>query len=331
MTTTFWDCISSVITLTLLLVVLLAELTPLLLLPLCIGYLCYAIPAWPLRGGSPLPKPLRRELLKFTAWGSVNILTAAGLLQLSLIIGGNYDSQEAIGHYAAALTIATPASMLSSAMLVALSPSVARMFSAGDMTGMRTQLDAIMRTMVLVFLPVFGVGILWAEPLVMVLYGARYEEFVGAVPLLIVLFFAVSTTSFNAANSRLNGGETWGVRALATCNATGMVLGITAMVWWGPELGMMAAAIGYLIGCVISSTVPLIIVWVHDRMHWAGVMARIIGGYVLTFAGLRVTQHYDSLWVTAAVTLGFILIWCLISWRDLIPRLRMVTRRFTSS
>lgn len=328
-TTTFWDCISSFITLTLLLVVLLAELNPLLLLPLCLGYLIYAIPAWPRRGGSKLSKPLKRELLKFTAWGSINILTAAGLLQLSLIIGGNYDSQEAIGHYAAALTIATPASMLSSAMIVALSPSVARMFSAGDMAGMKTQLDAIMRTMVLVFLPIFGVGILWAEPLVMVLYGARYEEFEGAIPLLIVLFFAVSTTSFNAANSRLNGGEHWGVRTLALCNATGMALGIITMVWWGPELGMMAAAIGYLIGCIISSMVPLIIVWVHDRMPWAGVMLRILTGYALALLCLWLTYRYDSLLVTIGASVAFLLVWCAMSWRDLAPRLRMVTGRFS--
>lgn len=293
------------------------------------GYLIYAIPAWPRRGGSKLSKPLKRELLKFTAWGSINILTAAGLLQLSLIIGGNYDSQEAIGHYAAALTIATPASMLSSAMIVALSPSVARMFSAGDMAGMKTQLDAIMRTMVLVFLPIFGVGILWAEPLVMVLYGARYEEFEGAIPLLIVLFFAVSTTSFNAANSRLNGGEHWGVRTLALCNATGMALGIITMVWWGPELGMMAAAIGYLIGCIISSMVPLIIVWVHDRMPWAGVMLRILTGYALALLCLWLTYRYDSLLVTIGASVAFLLVWCAMSWRDLAPRLRMVTGRFS--
>ncbi len=92
---------------------------------------------------------------------------------------------------------------------------------------------------------------------------------------------------------------------------------------------MMAAAIGYLIGCIISSTVPLIIVWVHDRMPWTGVMIRILTGYALTLLCLWLTYRYDSLLVTIGVTLAFLLIWCAMSWRDLAPRLRMVTGRFS--
>ena len=188
--TALWDCISSFITLTLLLLVLLGDFSPLLLLPLCIGYLSYALPAWPVRRGTPLPRALKSEILRFTAWGSINIVTASGLLQLSMMLGQYFDDDVALGQYSAAVTIATPASMLSSSMLVALSPAIARMFTAGDHRGMKTQLDAIMRTMVLVFLPVFGIGILWSGLIINTLYRARAEEFAGAVPLLIVLFFA---------------------------------------------------------------------------------------------------------------------------------------------
>lgn len=328
-TTALWDCISSFITLTLLLLVLLGGFSPLLLLPLCIGYLCYAVPGWPVRGGTPLPRALRSEILRFTGWASINIVTAAGLLQLSMMLGQHFDDDAALGRYSAAVTIATPASMLSSSMLVALSPAMARMFTAGDHRGMKTQLDSIMRTMVLVFLPVFGVGILWAEPLIHTLYRARAAEFAGAVPMLIVLFFAVSATSFNAANSRLNGGEQWGVRALATCNATGLLLGIGVILWLGPALGMMAAAYGYLVGCFVSSVGPMVIVWVHDRMPWTGVLVRIVLGYALILGGLWITVHFSAPWVTVVATLALCVVWALISWRDLAPRLRMVASRLS--
>ena len=244
-----------------------------------------------------------------------------------MMLGKHYDTPAAVGQYSAAVSIATPASMLSSSMLVALAPAVARMFTAGDMAGMKRQLDSILRVMVLMFLPVFGVGILWAPYVIHVLYNARAEEFTGAVPLLIVLFFAVSATSFNASNSRLNGGESWGVRALAACNALGLILGVATVLWWGPRLGVMAAAMGYLVGCLISAVGPLIIVWVHDRMKWSGLMLRVVLGYVLILAGLWLVFTHQGVLVTVLATVGFLALWCAISWRDLAPRVAMVRRR----
>ena len=320
-TTAVWDCISSGVTLTLLLLVLLGGFTPLLLLPLSLGYLIYAIPGWPRTSGGPLPRPLKREINTFTVWAAINILTASGLLQLSMIMGKHYDTASAVGQYSAAVSIATPASMLSSSMLVALSPAVARMFTAGDLPGMRRQLDSILRIMVLVFLPVFGVGILWAEPIIHLLYNARAEEFTQAAPLLIVLFFAVSATSFNASNSRLNGGENWGVRALAAGNAVGLLLGVGTILWWGPELGVMAAALGYLVGCLVSSLGPLVIVWIHDRMAWTGLMLRVAAGYVLVLTGVWFVTTHPGIGSNVLATLVFLTAWFAISWQDVVPRL----------
>ncbi|RLY91715.1 lipopolysaccharide biosynthesis protein [Kocuria tytonicola] len=330
-TTAAWDCISSGVTLTLLLVVLLGGLTPLLLVPLSLGYLLYAIPGWPRGAGGPLPKTLRRKINVFTGWAAVNILAASGLLQLSMIIGKHYDTPAAVGQYSAAVSIATPASMLSSSMLVALAPAVARMFTAGDHQGMRRQLDAILRVMVLVFLPVFGVGVLWAEPIIHLLYNARADEFTQAAPLLVVLFFAVSATSFNASNSRLNGGESWGVRALAACNAVGLLLGVTTIVCWGPRLGIMSAALGYLVGCLVSSLGPLVIVWVHDRMSWGGLILRISAGYALVLGGLWWVAADPGITTTILATAAFLAAWCLISWRDLVPHVTALGHRLRRS
>ena len=103
-------------------------------------------------------------------------------------------------------------SMLSASMLTALSPSIARMYGAGDREGFRAQVDRIMRIMVAVFLPVFAVGIFWADALMLLVYGADYA---AGGSLLVLLFAAVSCTSFNAATSRLSGTVAWGVKVLA--------------------------------------------------------------------------------------------------------------------
>ncbi|MFI7484034.1 lipopolysaccharide biosynthesis protein [Kocuria sp. M1R5S2] len=323
-TTTAWDTISSFLTLTLLLLVLLAGWHWVLLLPLITGYAVYALPSWPRRSGSRLSPAQRREILVFTAWGSAHIVAASGLMQLSLVIGDGFDTKAAVGLYASAVALATPASMLSGAMITALSPSVARMFAAGDTAGLTRAVDGILRTMVTVFLPVFGVGILWAEP-VLLIFG---EEYRAAEPLLVLLFFAVSATSFNAANARLNGTERWGIKVLAAANGCGLLLGVTTMLLLGPRLGIAASALGYLVGSLVSAVLPLLVVWRLDRMRWGGLLLRITAGYTMVLGGLLLLGPGFRVLPTLGVTAVFLVVWAALSARDLRPVAGAVAGRF---
>ncbi|MFI7583652.1 lipopolysaccharide biosynthesis protein [Kocuria sp. M1N1S27] len=323
-TTAAWDCISSFVTLSLLLLVLLAGWHWVLLLPLITGYAVFALPAWRRRSGARLDPGVRREILVFTVWGSAHLLAASGLLHLSVVIGRTYDSEEALGLYAAAVSLATPASMLSGAMMTALSPSVARMFAAGHTRELSRQVDTILRTMVTVFLPVFGVGILWAEPVLRVIYG---RDFMAAEPLLVLLFFAVSATSFNAANARLNGTEAWGIKVLAASNGVGLVLGIATILLLGPEHGILASAVGYLVGSLVSALLPMLFVWRLDRLRWGGVLLRILAGYAMVLGGWVLLGDEFRLLPAVGVTAVFLSVWLLLSARDLRPVSRAVAAR----
>ncbi|MGX5357966.1 lipopolysaccharide biosynthesis protein [Kocuria sp. KH4] len=325
-TTTAWDTISSFLTLTLLLLVLLAGWHWVLLLPLITGYTVYALPAWPRRSGARLDPAQRREILLFTAWGSAHLVAASGLMQLSLVIGDGFATKPEVGLYAAAVSLATPASMLSGAMLTALSPSVARMYAAGDTAGLTRQVDTILRTMVTVFLPVFGVGALWAEPVLRLVYFAE-PEFVDAEPLLVLLFLAVSATSFNAANARLNGTEPWGIKVLAAANGLGLAAGVGTMVVLGPELGITASAVGYLVGALVSAVLPLLVVWRLDRMRWGGILLRIGVGYGLVLAALQILGPGFRVLPALGVTAVFLAVWAGLSARDLRPMVRAVAGR----
>ena len=309
-TTAAWDTVSSFLTIT-------------LLLPLILGYSVYALPSWPRRTAARLDPARRREILVFTAWGSAHLVAASGLLQLSMVLGDRFATKAEVGVYATALALATPASMLSGAMLTALSPSVARMFSARDTAGLTRQVDAILRTMVTVFLPVFGVGILWAEPLLLV-FGPEYRE---AEPLLVILFFAVSVTSFNAANARLNGTEPWGIKVLALANGLGLALGVGTVLLLGPQLGITASALGYLVGSLVSAVPPLLVVWRLDRMRWGGVLLRVVAGYALVLGGLQVLGPGFRLLPALGVTAVFLAVWAGLSARDLRPVLRTAAGR----
>lgn len=323
-TTALWDCISSFTTLSLLLLVLLAGWHWVLLLPLITGYTVFALPAWRRRSRARLAPGRRREILVFTAWGSAHLLAASGLLHLSVVIGRTYDSEEALGLYAAAVSLATPASMLSGAMMTALSPSVARMFAAGHTDELSRQVDAILRTMVTVFLPVFGVGILWAGPVLHVVYGPEWQ---AAEPLLVLLFFAVSATSFNAANARLNGTESWGIKVLAASNGVGLAVGIATILVLGPELGIRASAVGYLVGSLLSALLPLLFVWRLDRLRWGGVLLRILAGYAMVLAGLALLGAEFRVLPALGVTAAFLSIWLLLCARDVRPLLGPLAAR----
>lgn len=323
-TTTAWDALSSFVSLTSLTLVLLAGWTPWLLAPLILGYLLYSLPAWPRRSGTVPPPELRREMLVFTAWTSVHLLTSTGLLQLSVIIGRTIDSTGAHGLYVAAVALATPASMLSASMLTALSPSIARMYGAGDREGFRAQVDRIMRIMVAVFLPVFAVGIFWADALMLLVYGADYA---AGGSLLVLLFAAVSCTSFNAATSRLSGTVAWGVKVLALANGAGLTVGVTTIYALAPTLGVTAAAVGYLAGAALAAAVPLVVVWRLDAMPWTGLVVRILIGYALVLGGLAILPEEPVWWQSAAVTAGFLGVWAGLSWRDAGPPLRALAAR----
>lgn len=112
------------------------------------------------------------------------------------------------------------------------------------------------------------------------------------------------------------------MRALAACNAVGLLLGVGTILWWGPELGVMAAAIGYLVGCLVSSLGPLVIVWIHDRMSWAGLMLRVATGYILVLLGAWFVMTHPGIGSNILATLVFLAAWFAVSWRDLAPRLQ---------
>lgn len=317
-TTTAWDTISSFTTLTLLVLVLWGNWHWALLLPLVLGYVLYALPALPSRPDVQLDPGIRREILRFTGWSSAHLLAASGLLQLSVVLAGMF-SPATLGLYAAAVALATPASMLSSAMLTALSPSVARLHAAGGSAELTAQVDRILRTMVVVFLPVFGVGALWAGPLLGLVFGPAFR---AAEPLLVVLFLAVSATSFNAANARLNGTEAWGVKVLAAANGIGLALGTVTVLALAPEHGAMASAVGYLAGSLLSALLPLLVVWRLDRLRWGGVLLRVLAGYAMVLGGLALLRGDFQLLPTVLVTVTFLSAWLLISMREVRRLLR---------
>lgn len=305
--TALWDTIASLLSLTLLTGVLVAGWDAALLAPLVIGYAVFATSAWPARSVQKLDAARRGDILRYTAWSSLNIMAAGGLLQLSIVLARQWSGEAELGFYSAAVQLATPASMLSSAMITAMGPSLVTHYAAGDLVSMRRILEKIMNFTVAYFMPMFALGTFWASQVMIIIFGADFIE--GAI-YLGLLFIAVSATSFNAANARLNGTDPRGIRELATANIVALFVGVGLMAWLGPSIGALGSAIGYLAGAVISATIPFMIVWKRDSMPWLGVLARLLVAYAMMGAALvgqSITE--GALWWNALCTVVFLAVW----------------------
>lgn len=284
-----WDSVGAVVTLGVLVLVLTSGSFELVLVGFCVGYLVSAVPGTP--GRSPgLPVRERREVIRYTAWMAVQVIAAGGLLHATVAIAALQASRSQLGDLGAAVSIATPILLLSIALRTSTVPFVARRLARGDVAGLRQATDTLMRFMVVLFIPAFGLACIWSEQLLQVIYGPK---FTSGANLLVILLLGVSLNSFNASHVWLMTGPTWGARALAISNATGLVVG-AVVATTASASPTTSAAVGYLVGSFVSASATTAIVWRSAPLAWSGVLARLITGYVLIAGSVGLTQSMHA-------------------------------------
>ena len=175
----------------------------------------------------------------------------------------------------------------------------------------------------------FGVSILWAGPILRVFYGAAYHT---ATSIFVLLLFGVSAASYAASHVWLLSTRGWGVRALAACNLGSLVIGVITTLTLSSSAGARAAAVGFLVGSVVSALSTTILVWVADRMPWSWLMVHVACGYAF-LVGAVVLEPEPGPIPRVLTTLLFLATWVVISWRDLIvvvadPRVWTSRRRY---
>lgn len=264
-----WDTIAAAVALGLLVSVVILGWTSILLVPLTAGYAIYALAGWPRRHkGSGLPRGLRVEINRFTLWSLVSILASSGFLQLTMIIAQSVGRGNEAGMYAAALTLATPASMLASALSLVLFPSMALATGRGDAPGIRRQADLATRGVVAVVGGIFAILILLSQPIIDIVWGPRYADAIQILPILLAASMLV-TFNVGAVNA-LSAATQSGVRIPALWNVSGLVAGVAAMLILIPVAGIVGVAWGYLVGAAVNGLGPIVFVWRLERMPWTG-------------------------------------------------------------
>lgn len=318
-----WDVLSVLIGVGLLICVIVLDWPSFLLTPLTLAYAAYAAVGWPrssVVAGGALPRDIRKEITRFVAWSSLLALATSGFLQLTMVIAQTTSSPTDAGLYAAALSIATPAAMLGSALSMSLFPSMAQASGRGDASALRRQGDAATRGLIVVLGAIFGSIALLASPLIALMFGSRYAD---AAPLLLILLAATLFLTLNvAAVALLQAGHARTVRIPALTSVGGLVVGLSAMVVLVPLYSVTGVALAYLTGTIVAGFGPLLIVWRMFKMRWFWLWTRFFIGMAVAavLAAVGLTSDWSLIGLIAA-TIGFLALWCLL----LSPELRMVT------
>lgn len=241
-----WDSVTSVLALGLLVVACVARLEPFVLLPLAVGYTVFAIACWPRGNGlSGAPEPTA-GVLGFAAWNVLAVVTSNGLLQLTMISAQVTSSAHDAGVYAAAFTLATPASMLGQALGQVLVPAFAHRTDGGSLRSRGALLLVV--GFAAASAVVFGLVALLAGWFLPIVYPAEGAAAVADLRYLMVAVW-VFTVGLVPSALLLAAGRS---RQVALASVAGFVVGAVLMAALGPVAGVAGGTTGFLVGSAVN-------------------------------------------------------------------------------
>jgi O-antigen/teichoic acid export membrane protein len=248
-----WDLITAIGAIALLLAVIILGLDEVVLLPAILGYTVFAaaefLAARRARQAPPVLAPKTPPLTPFLAWSSIALIATNGLMQLSMVVAFAFEPREIAGQFAAALSLATPVSMIAQAVTQALIPRFAEwghLSYAQRNSHLRRALAAVSAVM---FVGCGTVAVLmpWVLPLI---FGPGFD---AAVPMaqwlmLAVFGFSISVflSAFLAATSR--------ARLAMVLTGSASIVGLACMFGVGATVSGTAGAIsGTVVGMTLAA------------------------------------------------------------------------------
>lgn len=288
---------------------------PALVLPLVLTYGLYTVAGWPYTASGRPERARRRELDGFVALSAAGSLASTGFLQLSQVSAKLNSGDADAGQYAAALNLATPASMLATSLSLVLLPSLSEAWGRSDHAEFRAQTDRATRALAVVMVGIFGSIIVCSRLLVDVVWGDDYGETSEVLPILVLAVLATNlgVASVNALITRSQRGM------LVTTGASLLGMAVGTVLWFtiAPGLGIMGVAVGYLCGTVLIAAVPVGVVWRVDSHRWALLFGKVTVGLAAVGA-LVAAQRTTGLPILLDPVLGlaFLAIWLLFNRSD---------------
>lgn len=317
---TVWDMLSFLVSVLGLVLVLALGATDLILLPITVGYLAYTVFGWPRGAKGYLDRGLKREINHYVLWGVLGSLTTGGFLQLTMVLAHQTGDVTGADAYAAALTLATPASMIGSVLSLLLLPSLSEAVGRGDLDSMRRQTDIASRGLIAVLGAVFGMLIVGSRLVVAIIW----PNLSSTVPILEVLLLATFLlTAATACSESINSFDRHGARTLSVIRTAGFVVGLGVMTVLVAGMSVLGIAVGYLAGMLITGLVPIAVVWRRDAQPWARSSLRVLAGAAVAAGAVVLRNSWGPVgWPDLLLVVGFAIGWLALLGQDIRALLR---------
>lgn len=192
-----------------------------------------------------------KEILKFSKWVAVTTICFMIFRRLDIFMIGHYMQPKDVGLYAAALNLTQPLSLLIGSLMSVYLPSVSRINSYREYVSYIKRTLLVSGTLSIAFSP----AIFLTHPLMVFVYGNKYEEAAMAMQILlgaflISLFFNPITIIAFSGNAP---------ELLAFIDILKLVLCLSVNLWLIPILGITGAAVATfatnLMGGLLAATV----------------------------------------------------------------------------
>jgi len=190
---------------------------------------------------------------KFVFFNSLAQLATGGALQVTMLAARLYDTPTNAGLFAAAFSLATPASMLALSANQVLIPHFARLHENDRAEAQRFH----QRVLVLStagFAVIFAILIVLSPVLIDVFYGPKFSGATPYMQWLLCGVFAYSVSLVPAASLVAGGRD----RRYTIFSAIGFLVTVGIAVGLGATLGAWAAVIGYVAGSTVSAVLILV-------------------------------------------------------------------------
>lgn len=287
-----------------------------LILPLALANFLYVLLSWP-RGAVFGPQAVGRpEVTRFIALTTVGTVASTGFLQLSQVVVRSTQGARGAGGYAAALTLATPASLLVTALSLVLLPSLAESLGRGDRKNFLSQADSAMRGITTVMVGVLGSIVILGGVLTSAVWGSDYAEVADLLP---VLALAILVTNLGVASvSSLNVSSERGVVLTTGASLFGMVVGCVVWTSTAREGGPVAVAAGYLCGVIVLAGIPVAVVIKRYGQRWGVLLLKVLLAVFSVGAVVAMEDWVDtSAWVEVVAAVTFAAVWFSAQKKDL--------------
>jgi len=205
-----------------------------------------------------------RSAIPFLFLGGMQVINTS----TDIVMLGLFRSAEEVGVYRVVTSGAQLVTFVLLAVNMALAPTIAKLYSIGDMQRLQRTITVSTRVILLISLPIALVLIFFGQQLLYWLFGGEFE--LGASALAILCVGQLVNASMGSVGVILNmtGYERDSARGVAIGAGVNIVLNSTFIPVWGIEGAACATAISMIVWNI------LLVIWVYKRL---GIHSTVLG------------------------------------------------------